>query len=220
LVFLGVVAAGVALAINAGLGTVEQSRIAAVQWAPFVLIFAAVLGLRAALLLPAIQHAVWIFRLTESDERRHDQLAAVEHIFVLYGVVAPIVLALPAQLWVLGIRNTVFGVPVMLAMGVALVEIWLARWHRIPFTCTYLPGKRPVTHSFLLLLVSFAGFTTIGFGMLGRAVTRQSFLPLGLGGLLLIAAIFRWLRLDVARNQPLEFEDELPESSYGLRLNS
>lgn len=221
LVFLGVVAAGLALAMNAALGAVaENSRIAAVQWAPFVVIFAAVLGLRASLLLPAIRRAVWIFRLTERDERRKDQLAAVEHIFVLYGVVAPIVVALPAQLWVLGTGNTLLGVPVMLAMGIALVEVWLARWHRIPFTCTYLPGKRPVTHTFLLLLVSFSGFTTIGFALLGRVLTRQSVLPVVLGVLVIIGGVFRWLRLEIGENRPLEFEDEPPETSYGLRLNS
>jgi pimeloyl-ACP methyl ester carboxylesterase len=33
------------------------------------------------------------------------------------------------------------------------------------------------------------------------------------------ACAFRWVRLQRSKNMPLEFEDELPESTYGLKLN-
>lgn len=84
----------------------------------------------------------------------------------------------------------------------------------------HLPGKRPFVHDFLLLLVAFLGFTTLGWGLAGRAVTRSSPLPVVLTLLVAYVGTFRWLRLETAKNTPLEFEDELPESSYGLRLNS
>jgi hypothetical protein len=221
LVVFGIAAAGLAIIVNSALAAQSgQARLQTTLWAPFVLMFAAVLGLRTTLLLPVMRSAAWIFRLTEEDRRRTHQLRAVEHLVVLLGVVAPMALALPFQLAVLGPRRTLLCIPLLFMMGLALVEIVLARWHRLPFTCSYLPGKRPFVHDFLLLLVSFVGFTTLGWGLAGRAVTTGSPLPIALAILVAYVGAFRWLRLETAKNKPLEFEDELPEASYGLRLNS
>ena len=222
LVFLGIAFAGVALTTNDILGAErERAWLNAVMWAPFVLMFTAVLGLRAALLLPATGRAVWIFRVTEAEGSRSHQLAAVEHILVMYGVVLPIVITLPLLHQVFGWRDTLRSLPLLGLMGLALVEIALKRWHRIPFTCTYLPGKRPVTHTFLLLLASFNGFTFLGMGFLHTALTGDSFLPVVLVMLAACAGGFHWLRVHTAENRPLEFEDELPEAGYGgLHLNS
>jgi hypothetical protein len=40
--------------------------------------------------------------------------------------------------------------------------------------------------------------------------------PSGLG----LAALFRWLRIQLCKNKPLEFEDEAPDVVYGLHLNT
>jgi hypothetical protein len=221
LVFLGVAATGLSFATNALLGAERHSdQIRAAQWGPFILIFATVLGLHGALLLPVMRRASWIFRLTEEDARRPRQLAAAENVLMTYGVVAPIVAIVPALLWILGGQSTLASMPVMLAMGVALAEMRLWRWHRIPFTCSYLPGKRPVAHTVLLLVTSFTVFSGIGFGLMGIAVQMQAPPLVPIGGVLALAGLARGLRIETAKNRPLEFEDELPETSYGLGLNS
>jgi hypothetical protein len=221
LVFLGIAAAGLSLATSSLFGArSHQARIGAAQWGPFVLMFAAVLGLHAALLLPVTRRAAWVFRLTEEDARRPHQIAAAERVLLTYGVLAPMVAILPALLLILGVRGTVVSVPVMLAMGAAFAEMRLWRWHRIPFTCSYLPGKRPVAHTLLLLLASFTAFTGLGSALVAHAMKIQSPPVAAVVILLTIAGGARWLRLDTGANRPLEFEDELPESSYGLRLNN
>jgi uncharacterized membrane protein len=83
-----------------------------------------------------------------------------------------------------------------------------------------LPGKRPVAHTVLLLLTSFVLFTAAGSGLAAQAARAQSLPIASIGILIAVAGIARWLRLATGVNKPLEFEDELPESSYGLRLNS
>jgi len=70
------------------------------------------------------------------------------------------------------------------------------------------------------LLLAFYVFTAFGTAWLYTAITQDSPLPWVLIAMLALAGVFRWLRLDLSRNTPLEFEDELPESTYGLRLNS
>jgi len=221
LVFFGIAAAGLATAINSALNADSaEARRQTALWMPFVLIFASVLGLRQALLLPLNRHAAWIFRLTEDDRWRTHQLRVVEHVLITHAVLAPMTLVLPFQLMVLGARGTLLCLPLIFVMGLTLVEMILKRWQRIPFTCSYLPGKRPVTHEVLVLITAFLAFTSVGWGLAGRAVTRGSPIPVALLILLALAAAFRWLRIEGARNTPLEFEDELPESTYGLKLNS
>jgi hypothetical protein len=220
LVFLGIAVEGLALAFNSALGARSaEARRQTALWMPFVLVFASVLGLRLALLLPLNRRAAWIFRLTEDDGRRSHQLRVVEHVLITHAVLVPMMVVLPFQLTALGVRATLRCLPIIVVMGVTLVEIILTRWHRIPFTCSYLPGKRPVTHELLVLMTAFIVFTTVGWGLAGHAVTTGSPALVALAILVTLAAGFRWLRLESAKNRPLEFEDELPESTYGLKLN-
>jgi hypothetical protein len=68
-VFLSVCAGGFSLAVNSLLGTTTGAHrwfVEAILSAPLVLMFAAVLGLRSALLLPVTPRAAWVFRLTEA----------------------------------------------------------------------------------------------------------------------------------------------------------
>jgi hypothetical protein len=223
IVFLGVCAGGFSLAVNKLLGTTTGPYrwfVEAVLMAPLILMFAAVLGLRSALLLPVTPHAVWVFRLTEADVRRPHELAVVEHLLLLYGVFIPIAIALPLEIGILGWHDTLIALPLTVTIGVLMTEVTLLRWHRIPFTCTYIPGKRPVVHTFLLLLLAFSLSTAAGADWLYMAVTGNTPLPLLVVLLSGLAALFRWLRMQLGKDRPLEFEDELPESTYGLHLNT
>jgi hypothetical protein len=221
LVFLGIAAAGLALVLNSVFGAgLSNARRQAVLWSPFVLIFAAALGLRLSLLLPLNRRAAWVFRLTEDEERRVHQFPVVELVVIGHAVVAPMVTLLPFQLAVLGVRDTLLCVPITFVMGLLLVEIILTKWHRIAFTCSYLPGKRPVTHEVLILITAFVVFTWTGMGLSRWTIARGYPPRILLVVLVAISIAFRWVRLQRAGNTPLEFEDELPESSYGLKLNS
>jgi ABC-type transport system involved in multi-copper enzyme maturation permease subunit len=222
-VFLGVCAAGFSLAANKLLGTTTGPYrwfVEAILMAPLILMFAAVLGLRPALLLPVTPRAVWVFRITEADDGRPQELAVVEHLLLLYGVFVPIAIALPLQSGILGWHDTFLALPLTVAIGVLMTEVTLMRWNRIPFTCTYIPGKRPVVHTFLLLLFAFAFSTASGAAWLYMAVTWDTPLPFLVAALLGLAALFRWVRIQLCKNKPLEFEDEAPDVVYGLHLNT
>ena len=87
LVFLGIAVAGLAIAFNSALGARSaEARRQTALWMPFVLVFASVLGLRLALLLPLNRRAAWIFRLTEDDGRRSHELRVVEHVLITHAV--------------------------------------------------------------------------------------------------------------------------------------
>jgi len=106
----------------------------------FVLPFFALVGLRLSAVYPASIEANWIFRLTESAGSS-DYAAGVRQA-ALRTVVLPllVLLAVPyAVLW----GPTMAAQHLLLALAVALVTVeWLfLGFRKIPFTCTYLPGK-------------------------------------------------------------------------------
>src|SRR6266480_3078854 len=71
---------------------------------PFALVFVLGIAARAALALPIEPKANWVFRMTEHDAIRGDQLRAAERVVSTLAVLVPIVLTLPIQWMVAGPR--------------------------------------------------------------------------------------------------------------------
>jgi hypothetical protein len=157
--------------------------------------------------------------MTEDAGARTEQLAAVVHSVIRFGVLWPVVILLPVQWAVLGAHALACASIAFLA-GLVLVELSMADWRRIPFTCSYMPGKRFVGHTMLIGLTAFVAFTTIGSGLawygLGHSV----------GGLVVMAILGamvlqrRRRRLWVWRQTALVFEDVLPTEIEPLRLSA
>lgn len=229
-VLIGLSACGVGIAINrfsgedlanwSGAGQpYSSSLLSAVMWMPFVLMFACGLGVRAALALPLEQNANWIFRLTEDDAARRDQLRAVDHVVTAYVVGVPLAATMPG-LWLALGSGAVIAAFVVALLGLVFVHGVLLDWHRIPFTCSYLPGKRFVAQSLVVVVVAFVLFTFGGRAMVRTATagTRQALLITGV--LFLIAYLLRRRRLAAWRETPLMFEDDFPDQPQPLRLET
>ena len=126
--------------------------------APLTLAMLVTIGLRYLFSLPLNLQANWMFQIADR-EGRAAWLAAVER-FVLWCGIAPIFLAgLPAAIAVLGPVRAVAST--LLGGGVA----WLAferlfrKWQKLPFTCSYLPGKQP---AWLLLVRGMIALPLLG----------------------------------------------------------
>ena len=104
-VFIAISAVGAGLVLNSLIGvraiprlqTYEQALAYAVTWAPFALTFAMTLAVRAALVLPIEPRANWVFRMTDNDSSRVEQINAVVDSMVRLGVVAPLAILLPIE---------------------------------------------------------------------------------------------------------------------------
>lgn len=105
--------------------------------------------------LPAAAQDAWVFRLAESAARR-EMLASVESLLVVCAVVPVLLLTAPLEVfalgWVLGFAHLEF-VAVLLLL---LIETRLADWHKIPFTCSYVPGRRNFWQTMGVYLLLFA----------------------------------------------------------------
>jgi len=179
--------------------------------------FACGLGVRAALALPMEHRANWIFRLTEKEATRREQLRAVDRTVTTYVVGVPVAAAIPL-LWVALGRTGLIAAAVVALVGLVFVHAVLLDWRRIPFTCSYLPGKRFVTHSLVFGFVAYLVFTIAGSGLVRAAIggTRPALMIAA--ALSVAAGLLRRRRLAVWSETPLMFEDEFPDELLQLRL--
>jgi hypothetical protein len=226
-VFVAIAACGAGLVMNSFIGAMNLGRVRSpeneiintVLAAPFTLVFVMVLAVRAALVLPIEPRANWVFRMTEDPATRADQLTAVVHTVVRFGVLWPVVVLLPVQWAVLGPRALICASLTCLA-GLVLVELHMADWLRIPFTCSYMPGKRFVGHTMLIGLAAFVVFTFFGWAFALLALRNPT---AGLVVMAILGAVAyqrRRHRLWLWRGTALVFEDVLPTEVEPLRLSA
>ena len=199
-------------------GHVSSRLRASVIWAPFALMFVASLAVRMALAVPIEPRANWIFRLTEQDAVRADQLDAAVNSVRRYGIIVPLVLTAPLEWVVLG-RGAVGVVAVALLCGWLLVELLMKDWARIPFSCSYIPAKGFVPQLLLKGFASIVVFTTAG-ALLARFSVAGHQVVLTIDAVLVVMLlVLSRYRRHAWKHIPLEFEDQLPTDVNPLRLS-
>jgi hypothetical protein len=186
--------------------------------APMTMIFLSVPAIRLALSVPLDRRSNWIFRMTEDAAGRTEVSAANVGIVLWLAVVLPLALLGPLQWWMLG--PSALGIIVIEALtGWLLVEWSLAEWRRIPFTCSYIPGKGFVP---LMFLKGFHAY--VFFGLATTLILRLSLnrprVVLAVAALAgIAAAALSITRRRNAHDAPLTFDDELPTDLNPLRLD-
>ncbi len=124
-----------------------------------ILIAFTLLGLRAIMEIPVQLEANWIFRIT-TNERIAVYRSAIIKVTIV-RVILPIVIIAGIIHWLAGgarfaIIHSIFA----FALSLFILEIAFLRFRKIPFTCSYLPGKAnlkslagPYLLAFLLYLI-------------------------------------------------------------------
>jgi len=99
------------------------------------------IGTRHLFSLPTELKANWIFEITEG-EGRVSWLTAVDRFVLFWGAVL-ILIPFPLDVRLLRWRGLAEAA---LSLGVGLLSYkWaFSSWEKLPFTCSHLPGKRPI----------------------------------------------------------------------------
>jgi hypothetical protein len=125
---------------------------------PLTLSFFAVSGLRAAFNLPAELRANWVFQIAESEDRWAHIRAARKWIVVM-GIAPLFLLLAPFELvfrgWWLGFIHLSFA----LMLSLLLANLLLVWFRKIPFTCSYFPGKTSMAGMACLYGLGFIFYT-------------------------------------------------------------
>jgi hypothetical protein len=228
-VVVGMSACGVALAFNSLLGNgvftwlrgngAPRGILSTVAWIPIPLIIVLGFAARSSLALPIEPKANWVFRMTERDDTRADQLYAAERMLTLFAALIPVALTLPIQ-WMAAGPRALLASAMTAVFGLLCVETLLRDWRRIPFTCSYMPGKHSVAHATLAAVLLYLVPGAIG-SALEMGALRQ---PSPVAAVVMVAvlsavafALRRWRR-GQWRDFPLVFDDELPSDVQILGL--
>jgi hypothetical protein len=147
-------------------------------------------GFRHVLSVPAELSANWIFQITESQGRA-EWMSAVER-FVMAYAVAPIYLILFPVAgivlgWPIAVRMTILQVLISLS----IFEVLFHSWQKLPFTCSYIPGERPlagIVGAYIAVLCVVVPVLSVMIAAAGEFWFLFPFYLLNFGG------IWIWLR--------------------------
>jgi hypothetical protein len=230
-VIVGLAACGVAFALNTvlrgellpwlqGLNVSQRELLMSIAGVPFGLIFVLGIAARTAIALPVEPKANWVFRMTEHDGIRCDELRAAERIVAVFAALIPVALTLPLQ-WVAAGPRALVASALTAGFGLLWTEVLLHDWRRIPFTCSYIPGKHTVAQAFIAALGILLTFGTI-IGAIEYSVLAAARPTAGIviACVLLVAVtLLRRRRRALWRETPLMFDDELPDEIQVLALH-
>src|SRR5262249_2231956 len=151
----------------------------------------------------------WIFRVTEGEPARVEEIDAVARTLIVWGVVAPLIVLFPLC-WAVLSWSAIHCTSVAVIGGIALVELQMWEWRQVPFTCSYEPSPQLAGRTILVVMVAFGLFTTAG----SRLVSYSSRHPAAwVSVVVLLAAlvlVLRRQRRSFSRQVTLMFEDVLP----------
>jgi hypothetical protein len=186
---------------------------------PMTMVFLATPTIRLALSVPLDLRSNWVFRMTEDVAGRAEVVAANVRVVLALAVAPAIAVIAPLQWWVLG-TSALRVIVVEASIGWLVVEWMMANWRRIPFTCSYIPGKGFVPHMLVKGFVSYVLFTLVT-GIVLRVSLARPQVGLVLASIFAAAAgALSVRRSRRARLTSLAFEDEVPADVTQLRLNA
>jgi hypothetical protein len=149
--YLGIGLAIVLLLMKSGVGHEQHFADGAetrLMFSSFVIMTVSIVGIRVVFSLPLTLRANWIFRLTQVHQPKEYFAAIRRSIFLL--AVLPVWLAAVVFFQLIWPWRPALGhVAVLGLWGILLAYLGLHGFQKIPFTCSYLPGKSCFHMAFL-----------------------------------------------------------------------
>jgi hypothetical protein len=184
-----------------------------------VILVMLIIGARAVFALPVSYASTWVFRLT-AVHRPDSYFAAVRKslLIVIAGPVWIACAVLYLRIWPL--RSALEHLALLAVLGVLVVERALYKFRKIPFACSYLPGKANLHVRVYALGVLFLFLADSGSRLELWALGRTSRF-LVLFGLLLAMALWarrRTAQFATAAGNRIQFEDLPPAEIFALDL--
>jgi hypothetical protein len=128
---------------------------------PLILSFFVISGLRATFNIPHELPGNWIFRMTDRrDSSQH--VTATRKWVVLCGVLPLAVFVAVVEFAYWPARQAVFHLAYEAVVSIILVQILFFNFRKVPFTCSYFPGKKNMA---IMAAVYLYGFTTYSSSM-------------------------------------------------------
>ena len=156
---IGIVLASETLFHDAPAGASTALPSPALLGIPLVVIYMLLLGLRSSFEIPVMLRANWIFRLRTNPDSS-ECVGLARKIMLAFLVPLLLFVCLPAYGlrwgWTMAIIHTV----IVAAVSILLIQILLARFRKIPFTCSAPRFKSSILVSIFFYFLGFLVFTS------------------------------------------------------------
>ena len=193
------------------------------QRVPFPLAVASVLmlaatwlGTRSVFSLPVDLRANWVFRIVPLTYDSRERVAAVRRALVVLAVL-PVAVASAGLLlilwpWRMALEHTL----VLVLLGSVLADASLRGFHKIPFACSWLPGRSKVH------MVFWFGVLPVVYAIHRLAQLEQRAMPAAVAVLAIVAGAARIVTDTAAsRLEPeVKFEEVAADELVGLGIGS
>ncbi|HEX4748769.1 MAG TPA: hypothetical protein VH302_04430 [Bryobacteraceae bacterium] len=180
---------------------------------PLMIAFFVISGIRLVLNTPAALNANWVFRsiLDQSVSNGHSSAnprRPVRVVMLLCTIPWQIAVVLPLTQAQYGWRIAVIHTVVVMTVSITLIEGSLARFRKIPFTCSNLPDIRSlIMHILAAVLTVIIGVPTLA-GIEAGIIEHPERTPFGV---LLLGIAWYWIYRQRAENayarESIVFED-------------
>jgi hypothetical protein len=187
--------------------------------ATFAMLFFAVNGLRSVYALPISLTANWVLRTTQlrSSEK---YVAATRRSLLLLAVLPVWLVSAFIALAYRPLPQVAAHLVILALLGFILADLNLLGFYKVPFTCSYLPGKSNIQFSFWIFIIAFVPLTLLGAIYELRALYHP-FQFASIGFALAATAVGLWAFNRHRSISAVLYFEELPEEILtSLRLMS
>jgi hypothetical protein len=184
-----------------------------------IMMVLAVVGLRNVFPLPISLNANWVLRVTQLCPS-HKYIAATRRCQLLFAVLPVWLLTACLSLCFRPWNQVAEHLVILALLGWVFAEISLVGFYKVPFTCSYLPGKTNIQFAFwgfaIVLIVLALSFAPFEMQVLGE--------PFRYAGLLIVlgvAACGLWTFNRHSADSAVLYFEELPDpviTTLGLTL--
>jgi hypothetical protein len=201
-----------------GSGSAKTGISIAFLIASILMLVFVILGIRVVAAIPISLSANWIIRVTQVRPSS-DYREAVRFSWLALGVL-PVWLHVAGLLLATSWRPVLGHLVVLTLLGMLLVELCLFTFQKVPFTCSYLPGKANIHIAFWVGMVLLFQLVSTGARFESRMLSHP--FSYAFMVLLLAIALAGLRRLNETRTsdaKELLFEEEYPADIVSLNLS-
>lgn len=170
--------------------------------------FFILVGLRFAFSIPADLNANWIFRII--DKQQLERYYRGVYKFMLGAINIPLLIIFaPCYLMAWGPRLVVCHIIYVSILSLILIELLLFRYIKLPFTCSYLPGKTNIVllwPAYVLACIIYSYGTTVLERWMLHGLIRYVILIVAAG--VIFIGINRYRSIFLKRIGEIRFEEE------------
>jgi hypothetical protein len=183
---------------------------------PIVLSFALVLGLRSLMNVPVSLEANWIFRLTERPKILAYFTAIRKAILLMnLGPLFALVFITYSILW--DPRSALYHTLYGFSLSILVMEVLFVRFIKVPFACSYLPGKERIQVYWLPYFLGFIAYVNIASRIELQLLKSPSNFVFFFATVLLGVTGIRIYQIFILyRKEKIQYEDEPEPVMIGL----